>query len=277
MLTDKGQKAAGLQENNRVRGASLPMVICVGAFLLAFSLALVYTAGLLLAGTDKKTEQERCYQLASSFAKEIERDLKKEGSSFQRYANKFLENKEYHDYNPENPATVYHYLLSEDKRTDSRYGNIKLHLYKESNEGEEIIEGEESIFEGSLPTVDENSSFTDIVNNYKTKSFQRYIFTIEVIAEKGNLSYNYATEYFREDKYNISFSHAGNDIVWDEAAGCWRMGNNIAGDEYTGWKESKEPIRFKYLTDKPVSWKYRNVHEEAGSGENAVTQGGGLE
>ena len=227
----------------------------MGAFLLFFSLALVYTAGLLLAGAHKKVDQERCYQLASSFAGEMDRELKTEDSGFQKFADKFLESRAYSEYDPENPSTVYHYIA--ESNAGEAYGKIKLRLHKELNEQSEDTGTE--ILSGSLPQVAGNADFTDLVNTYKNKTFHRYVFTVEVIAESGDLSYNYATEYFREDKYKVTFSHKGTAIVWDGVS--WKVGNT-AGIVYEGWKNSQEPIQYEYHVDELESGVYRNVHAE---------------
>ena len=58
-------------------GASLVMVICIGAFLMAFALSMIYTAGLLLSRSNRRLEQERSYQLARSFSQILDLELKK--------------------------------------------------------------------------------------------------------------------------------------------------------------------------------------------------------
>ena len=57
-------------------GSTLVIVVCVSALLMAFALAMFYTAGLLLARANRRLEQERSYQLAQSFAKVLEEELK---------------------------------------------------------------------------------------------------------------------------------------------------------------------------------------------------------
>lgn len=246
--------------DNRKRGTSLPLIICVGAFLLAFSLALVYTSGLLMSSANQKADEERVYQLASSFAKEMDRELKKPDSGFAGFANTFLNSREYNEYNPDNPSTVYHYIAEDD--ADASYGNIKLHLYKEINEDENS-----SAYEGKFENItNEHINFTDEIENLKNKTFQRYLFTVEVIAQYKDLSYNYVTEYFREDRYTLEFSHNGNKIVWDKAANCWKQGDD-KGAEYTAWQfPNAEPIQYRYLTEEPPldNPVYQNVHEEFG-------------
>lgn len=270
----KRQKRTAASDDSRRNGSSLPLVICVAAFLIAFSLALVYTAGLLLASPGRKVDQERCYQLAKSFAKEMDGELKTSGSSFQIFANQFLNKSIYNEYNPDNPSTVYHYI-AEDNADDS-YGKIKLHLYKELNEEEK------GALEGTLTKVYDNANFTEIVKTCQEKVFQRYVFTVEVIAELRDMEYNYATEYFRVDQYQVVFTHNGIGIVWDSQDNCWKTGNS-AGEVYEGWKdEEAEPIHYRYVTEEePLSVEYRNVYAEAGMAGKTVktvkaaSQGGG--
>ena len=85
-------------------GSSLIMVVCVSAFLVAFALAMVYTGSMLMARANRRLEQERCYQLASSFAKVLDGELERYGgrdlealksdttynNSFYRFAFQFL-------------------------------------------------------------------------------------------------------------------------------------------------------------------------------------------
>lgn len=251
-------------QNSRTRGSSLPLVICVAAFMLAFSLALVYTAGLMMSRAGKKVEQERCCQLASTFARQLDRELKKDKSSFQEFVNKFLSSSAYNEYNPENPSTVYHYIAEDN--VDDSYGVIKVRLYKELNEEEQ------DTLSGYLQKVNDNANFTTVVEERQNQTFQRYIFTVEVIAQLGELSYNYSTEYFRQDKYRVVFSHNGMTIVWDGSE--WKEGD-MAGAVYEGWKGSEEPIQYQYLIEEnPISVKYRNVHAEPGMETDADAQGG---
>ena len=53
----------------------MAIVLCVSAFFLAFAAAIVYTAGLLTAEANERLEQERCYQLAKSYAKVLDTEL----------------------------------------------------------------------------------------------------------------------------------------------------------------------------------------------------------
>ena len=69
-----GKRVENLKEN-RKKGISMAIVLCVSAFFLAFAAAIVYTAGLLTAEANERLEQERCYQLAKSYAKVLDTEL----------------------------------------------------------------------------------------------------------------------------------------------------------------------------------------------------------
>ena len=91
-------------------GSTLVVVVCVSAFLMAFALAMLYTAGLLLSRANRRLEQERSYQLAQSFAQVLDQELKADydkpenapEKSFYRYVYNFLEGR-YGEYDPDHP------------------------------------------------------------------------------------------------------------------------------------------------------------------------------
>lgn len=253
-------------QDSRRRGAALPLVVCAAAFLIAFSLAIVYTSGLLMAGADKKIDQERCFQLAASFAGELDKELKKPDSEFRVFADQFLNSDRYNEYDPDNPATVYHYIANDN--AGSSYGVIKLRLSKEINDSEK------GTLQGYLPEVNASGNFTDIVEERQNQIFQRYVFRVEVIAQLDDMSYNYDTEYLRTDKYPVKFSHGGNMIVWDETANCWKIGTT-SGEIYNGWQGSDERIRYEYDTGNLMagSGEYTNVYEEAAPAGGTGTGG----
>ena len=59
-------------KENQNKGVSLAVVLCVSAFFIAFSAAILYTAGLLTSQSTRRLEQERSYlrnQLAALGAK----------------------------------------------------------------------------------------------------------------------------------------------------------------------------------------------------------------
>ena len=90
---------------NEKKGVSMAVVLCVSAFFIAFAAAILYTAGLMTAQSNLRLKEERCYQLAKSYAKVLDGELKagntSSGTNFYIFANSFLENSQYAVYNDE--------------------------------------------------------------------------------------------------------------------------------------------------------------------------------
>lgn len=205
-------------KRKKTEGSSLVIVVCVSAFLLAFALALVYTAGLLLSGANRRLEQERCYQLAKSFAGVLDGELKKYdkmpaagSNTFYEYAYQFLEG-QYGDYDPDHPeATVFHYSAASPGGLEESYGKIKVVLYKEG-----VLDG--------APEADVEMS-GDIApaqaDTIRTNKLLRYYFTVEVTADTGEATYRYSTKYQQKASYEVEFSHNGTRIVWNEGDSQW--------------------------------------------------------
>lgn len=247
-------------KENRKQGLSLPFVACAGAFLLAFALALVYTAGVMLSNANQKLAEERCYQLAKSFAGVVDRELQKpaEQSSFRQFADKFLNTSSYNVYSPEHPETVYHYILQNGE--DADYGEISLRLRKEINDDD----SKSLASTIKPPEAGSETNYTEIINSKKETKFQRYIFTVEVVASYEGLTYNYATEYFREDQYPIIFSYNDMTITWDESDNRWEIGNNTSGVPCNFDADPDAEITYTYDTEHPQSTRFLPVHEEGG-------------
>lgn len=100
-----GKRVENLKEN-RKKGISMAIVLCVSAFFLAFAAAIVYTAGLLTAEANERLEQERCYQLAKSYAKVLDTELtsynrktEENSTTFYGFASRFLDGR-YAEYDP---------------------------------------------------------------------------------------------------------------------------------------------------------------------------------
>ncbi|XCP86776.1 hypothetical protein ABXS75_08290 [Roseburia hominis] len=255
-----GQGLEALKKNKR-QGGSLPFVTCACAFLVAFALAIVYTSGVMLANANNKLEEERCYQLAKSFAGVVGKELQKTEaeSSFRRFADKFLDDPAYNAYNPDHPETVYHYILKTGE--DEKYGKVTLRLRKEFNEDD--LGG----MEGTIkPPIASDTNYTEQIRNLQEKQFQRHLLTVEVVVKKGNLTYNYPTEYYREDRYPVRFQYDGKDIVWfdDGTVKEWRYGTT-AGAKCEFNDGSDQQITYTYDTEKPIDSRFVPVHEEGGA------------
>lgn len=248
-------------KENKKQGLSLPFVACAGAFLLAFALALVYTAGVMLSNANQKLAEERCYQLAKSFAGVVGQELQKsaEQSSFRKFADKFLNTSSYNVYNPEHPETVYHYVLQDGE--DADYGEISLRLRKEINAND----SKSLASTIKLPEPGSGTNYSKRIEELEQTKFQRYIFTVEVVASYEGLTYNYATEYFREDQYPITFRYNNETITWDKSDNQWEIGNNTSGVPCNFDADPDAEITYTYDTEHPQSTRFLPVHKEGGA------------
>ena len=212
------------------KGASLVIVVCVSAFLVAFALAMVYTAGLMLSQANRRIEQERCRQLAVSFARVLEKELlqyeKTENAptnSFYLFACRFLEDSRYMEYNPDYPeSTVYHYSAGESPAGDD-YGKITVVLYKENDwEGDRIT--------GTL-NYNPNETAQDPLSEV---AVAHYTLTVEVIADTGKTSFQHATVYNQQANYDESAvlfeAEDGRKLKWESESRKWLVSNT--GNEF---------------------------------------------
>lgn len=60
---------------NEKKGVSMALVLCVSAFFMAFAVAILYAAGVMTAQSTRRLEEERCYQLARSYAGVLDQEL----------------------------------------------------------------------------------------------------------------------------------------------------------------------------------------------------------
>ena len=107
-------------KENRKKGVSLAVVLCVSAFFIAFAAAILYTAGLLTSRSSERLQEERSYQLARSFSKvlgtELEAYSQKDDpdaiGTFYQFANLFLDETRYQEYSKDNPkSTSYQFVV----------------------------------------------------------------------------------------------------------------------------------------------------------------------
>ena len=232
-------------------GSTLVVVVCVSAFLMAFALAMLYTAGLLLSRANRRLEQERSYQLAQSFAQVLDQELKADydkpenapEKSFYRYVYNFLEGR-YGEYDPDHPdETIFHYTAALPEGVDTnKYGTVKVVMYKEANQDQDVDMSGELL---------KDQSVDDILNN----RIVRYIFTVEVTADIDGVSYSYSTVYRQMATYEVKFKHDGKNIVWD---GSWH--EYLSSPEYiVDW--DKGNIQYEYQSDKITHCDFANAHE----------------
>ncbi len=153
-----GYKGLEQLRRNAKSGISMAVVLCVSAFFIAFAAAIVYTAGLLTAQSNQRLKEERCYQLAASYAGVLEKNLlqysRKEDpeakNTFYSFANSFLDNKQvYREYSEDNPDVTSYRFVTEDTNMNNPgqtgslvgdgYGNICITLRKELNADEKEL------------------------------------------------------------------------------------------------------------------------------------------
>lgn len=212
------RKKTHFMKTESKKGTSLVIVVCVSAFLVAFALAMIYTAGLMLSQANKRLRQERCYQLAKSFAETLDYELTRydtpaaaDADSFYLFTCKFLEMKKYLDYNPNDPVnTTYHYSAGKKPAGDD-YGEITIALYKEND-----WDGRQSFQYSSVPN---DPRHPDKVAG----SIARYTLTVEVTVKLDNMSYSYSTVYNQSAGYEpeaLVFYKDGNKIFWKD--GGWK-------------------------------------------------------
>ena len=256
-----GKRVENLKEN-RKKGISMAIVLCVSAFFLAFAAAIVYTAGLLTAEANARLEQERCYQLAKSYAKVLDTELtsytrktEENSTTFYGFASRFLDGR-YAEYDPGNQDnTVFYYQPVAASMPDPKYGTIKIALYKETGE-----EDNTDLLSGTLPAGSGN--YREKVREVENYTIMQYILTVEVIASYGDSSYTYSTEYYRKERYPASFSHNGTVLVWNDEN--WHEGNT--GGTIYDMSQITEDTPVKYTLDKSQAKEtvFEPVYEEAG-------------
>lgn len=239
----------------------MAIVLCAAAFFIAFAAAIVYTAGLLTAEANERLEQERCYQLAKSYAKVLDTELtaynqktEENTNTFYGFANRFLDGS-YAEYDPGNADnTVFYYQPVTTGNEDPDYGNIKIALYKETGE-----EDNTDLLSGTLPAGSGN--YQEKVKEVENYTIMQYILTVEVIASYGDSSYTYSTEYYRKERYPASFSHNGTVLVWSDEE--WHEGNT-SGPVYdmTQITESN-PVSYTLDRTQAKETIFEPVHEEA--------------
>ena len=251
-------------------GTSLIMVVCVSAFLVAFALAMAYTGSMLMARANRRLKQERCYQLASSFAKVLDKELEKysgkdlkdpanTGSgyndSFYEFACNFLEKPVYQEYNENLPemTTYYYRLTSTDPGVKEKYGEVTIILYKENDQEKSVMEGKVS----NPITVSGAPNPLDAAMNNK---FSRYTLRVEVVAELDDMTYSYTTAYDTQVQYTegaVEFTAGGGTIRWD--ADKWK---DIYGNELTTVTDSEVDFKINPSFDRLQTCTFTKTIEE---------------
>lgn len=162
-------------KENRKKGVSLAVVLCVSAFFIAFAAAILYTAGLLTSRSSERLQEERSYQLARSFSEvlgtELEAYSQKDepdvSGTFYQFANLFLDETRYQEYSKDNPkSTSYQFVVDGttagnlfQDTVGGGYGNLRVTLRKEPNETEiSLSDGEITVVSGTQQTMRHRSN-----------------------------------------------------------------------------------------------------------------------
>lgn len=123
--------------------------------------------------------------------------------------------------------------------------------------------------------VDPTGNYEAEINRLQNIVVRQYILTVEVTAYYEDVTYTYQTEYTREEKYDLRFTHNGNNILWvssgNNGLGSWKL-NNTEGQDYEF--EGQEKIKYEYQTD---SVTYCKFVENTGTTNNTQPAGGGNE
>lgn len=270
---------------NAKNGISMALVLCVSAFFIAFAAAILYTAGMLTAESNQRLKEERCYQLAKSYADVLKKELtrydrkydengaKVGDGTFYAFANNFLDDEKYLEYNSDyEDSTKYHFAvkgsdlsnMSESPLSDKDYGNLSVTLTKEQNTDENI----DKIMNGGQIDNGSSENYSSTIDSIENTTVRQYIFTVEVTAYYEDASYTYSTEYTRAEKYPVSFEQNGKQIVWVKNAvgsgGVWKLGNT-AGEDYL--IDASQPILYKYLKSSPTYCKFEeNTYKDSEEG-----------
>ena len=270
---------------NAKKGISMALVLCVSAFFIAFAAAILYTAGMLTAQSNQRLKEERCYQLAKSYSDVLKTELTKydnkytdDGNvtgdgSFYAFANKFLDDEKYLEYNSDyEDSTKYHFVvdgsnvsdLSQSPLPEKGYGNLSVTLKKEKN----TDENKDTILSsGQIKDVSANGNYTSTIDTIENTTLRQYIFTVEVTAYYEDASYTYSTEYTRAEKYPVTFQQNNKTIVWVKNAtggGKWKLGNTAGADYQI---DEKTPIVYSYLKSSPTSCKFEeNTYQDSQGG-----------
>lgn len=251
------RQAVGRLKENAHKGISMAVVLCVGAFMLAFTAAIVYSAGLLTSQANQKLIEERCYQLAKSFAETIDAELthykNKDGSdgTFYAFANKFLEDTRY------GTGSAFRYKPKIWSPDDvQKYGDVEILLKKEQESLSDELTG--------TWTQTAGYDFTNDINELKSKEFVRYKLTVEVVVAYDDLTYTYANEYERVETYDPTFMMNGAAVTWNETERQWYLG--AAPQTYNGQAVTYTLTQPNQTTANIRDCYFRNIYKMNTSG-----------
>ena len=177
---------------NRRKGVSLVIAMCASFLLFSFGFSIVYSASLLLRGSEDEIAQERCRQLAQSFADVLQAELIKEESEFRSFAETVLE---------EGPSLVRTMAAG-----DETYGTLTVSI----REDEELLP---ELPSGSFPLSETHAALAAIEEE---NSFLRRRFTLETRAELEGESYTCRDPYLQTERFQPLFFMEGIPVDWWE-------------------------------------------------------------
>jgi uncharacterized protein YtpQ (UPF0354 family) len=257
-----------IYRENQNKGVSMAIVMCISALLVAFALTMVYTGSSMMATANQQIRQERCYQLAQSFAQVADEQLKDTNSDFYKFvANQFMTSI-YQDYDPEEPeSTGYRYQGSlTGEGYEENYGTVVIELRKELTD--------DSLTGDTYYTLDagynnDKSNLTNVIEALKEVGQTRYTLTVAVQVTLEKTEYTYTTEYDCVEYLTPRFYHNGKLISWDTANNRWRLTESENGLAYVGNISSTNPVEYVYRTDEKgvISREFRDItYQRTGTG-----------
>lgn len=258
-----------LRKYNDKKGISMAIIVCIGALLIAFSLAMAYTASLMMSEANTQLTEERAYRLAKSFAEVLDGEIHKGGedssgnviaddkcSEFYKFVKRFVGNAAYKDYDSsDKERTVYTYSLDSGVAAAYKdYGNIEIKLYKHLND-EENNDSRSFLYETG-------TNYTEKVTTLTQVEHYRYTLTVEVIVSYEDIQYSYKTEYDCAEKLKPEFTYNGKIISWDKDSHKWVEGNISGGSEISINAGDKIDYVYKKDEQSVISRTFKNLYEE---------------
>lgn len=258
-----------LRKYNDKKGISMAIIVCIGALLIAFSLAMAYTASLMMSDANTQLTEERVYRLAKSFAAVLDGEIHKGGeqspgnviaddecSEFYKFVKRFVGNAAYKDYDSsDKERTVYTYSLDSGVAAVHKdYGNIEIKLYKQLNDKDD-----NNSFSFSYVS---NQDYAEEVDKITQVEHYRYTLTVEVIVSYEDIQYSYKTEYDCAEKMKPEFTYNGKIISWDKDSHKWVEGNISGGSEVSINAGDKIDYVYKKDEQSVISRTFKNLYEE---------------
>ena len=258
---------------NQNRGVTMAVMLCAGAFFIAFAAAILYAAGVMTAQSTERLKQERCYQLARTGAAVIDQELTRAdytdkndeslNNTLYRFANQFLDRSEYSDYDEDNDPerTQYNYILSDSDLTKlskntagEGFGNLSITLRKQKTSENDL-----STLSGTISVIN-GSDYSGQIQNIRNTAVRQYSLSVDVTAYYDDAQYTYTTEYVRAETFEPVFTYQGQTIVWDNNQ--WKKQNTSGSAvDFSNGGE----IQYSYNANKTTSSRFENTQDKGGN------------